>query len=73
MPAPVCPKCSSRFEPGFTLDLGDHNGRHQASWVEGAPERSFWRGLSIKGRARHRIITWRCGRCGFLESYAPVE
>lgn len=73
MPAPVCPKCQGHFEVGFTLDLGDHNARNQTTWVEGKPERSFWTGLHLKGRARHSIISYRCNRCGYLESYAPAE
>ncbi|TMJ17211.1 MAG: hypothetical protein E6G94_02130 [Alphaproteobacteria bacterium] len=32
--------------------------------------KSFWTGISLGGRARSQIATWRCGRCGFLESYA---
>ncbi len=73
MPTPVCPKCAGRLEEGFTLDLVHHNQSRQASWIEGKPVRSFWTGLATRGRARHKILTYRCGRCGFLESYAPTE
>lgn len=73
MPAPVCPKCDGRFEAGFTLELGDHNSLSQGKWVEGKPERSFWNGLKIKGRAQHPVTTYRCSRCGYLESYAIAE
>jgi hypothetical protein len=73
MPASVCPKCQGHFELGFTLDLGDHNNRSQTKWVEGKPESSFWTGLKLKDRAQHHIVSYRCSRCGYLESYAPAE
>ena len=73
MPTPVCPKCAGRFEEGFMLDLIDDNRSRQASWIEGKPLRSFWTGLATKGRTRHKIISYRCSRCGFLEAYAPAE
>jgi hypothetical protein len=57
------------MEEGFTLDH-THGGATPASWVAGAPQKSFWLGLKIKGRPRHEIATWRCRRCDFLESYA---
>lgn len=70
MTATTCPKCGSRFEEGFALDRGDHHIRHQSLWIAGKPERSFLVGLKIRGKAKHPIATWRCTRCGFLESYA---
>jgi hypothetical protein len=39
-------------------------------WVEGAPEKSFWQGLATSKRRVLPIATWRCERCGYLESYA---
>ncbi len=73
MPTHVCPKCGGRFEQGFTLDQAHNNQSRQAAWIEGKPERSFWTGLATKGRVQHMIVTYRCGRCGFLESYAGAE
>lgn len=54
---------------GFVLDNGPYS-RIVSNWVEGAPKASFWSGVKLGGRAQHPIQTWRCGRCGFLESYA---
>ncbi|MBV8685792.1 MAG: hypothetical protein JOZ90_08970 [Alphaproteobacteria bacterium] len=65
-----CPKCGGAMAEGFTLDK-IQGGVAAASWVEGTPEKSFWTGLKLKGRARLDIATWRCRRCGYLESYAP--
>jgi len=55
---------------GFVLDIGQNGGRTVTSWVEGAPEKSFWLGVKLGSRAKFEIQTWRCARCGFLESYA---
>lgn len=63
-----CPKCQGSMVEGYILDL--NQARSVCKWIEGAPEKSFWSGLKIAGRANVNIQTWRCGRCGFLESYA---
>ncbi|MES2443150.1 MAG: hypothetical protein V4574_09995 [Pseudomonadota bacterium] len=57
---------------GFILDTTD-GARKVASWVEGAPDRSMWLGVKLGKRVNLEIQTWRCGRCGFLESYAKGE
>ncbi len=66
----TCPKCAGTMERGIVLD--QVYGTHAVpEWVEGEPERSIWTGLKLRGKARFGIATWRCRRCGFLESYAP--
>ena len=68
----VCVKCGGEMEEGFVLD-NTHGARLQSGWVEGAPEPSFWTGLKLKGKEQIPITTFRCRRCGYLESYAaPV-
>jgi predicted nucleic-acid-binding Zn-ribbon protein len=64
-----CPKCSGRMEEGFTLDH-TRNGQTAAKWVEGQPQKSFWVGVKAPSGATHPIATFRCSRCGYLESYA---
>jgi len=54
---------------GFVLDVKDGGSRAVSTWVEGAPEKR-WYGLKVSGKPQHEIETWRCSRCGFLESYA---
>jgi hypothetical protein len=66
----ACPKCAAPMEAGFILDKIDDSRASAPEWVEGGPERAFWTGLNTEGRARISIITYRCERCGFLESYA---
>ena len=67
-----CPKCAGAMEPGFTLDHA-HGTNVVAEWVEGEPEKSIWTGIKLRKKTRLRIRTWRCRRCGYLESYAPGE
>ena len=69
MTSPRCPKCESRMEEGFVLDQS-HAASLQAAWIEGKPQRSFWTGLKVTKDIRHPITTYRCERCGYLESYA---
>lgn len=64
-----CPRCQGSMAVGFILDRTD-NRRRVAHWVEGAPVRSLWSGVKVSKAATHEIQTWRCVRCGFLESYA---
>jgi hypothetical protein len=58
------------MEQGFLLELKDGNQKAVTEWIEGVAEKA-WYGLKIKGRNRLPVETWRCGRCHYLESYAP--
>lgn len=69
----TCLRCQGPMEPGFVVDRGHANSQQQQQWVEGAPERSFWTGLKTKGKEQHTVTTYRCDRCGLLESYAPAR
>ena len=57
---------------GFVVDH-THGGASVSAWIEGAPKKSFWTGLKLGGTKPIDIVTWRCRRCGFLESYAAGE
>ena len=65
-----CPKCAGAMLPGFVLDRGHANSLAPSYWQEGAPEKSFWTGIKTRGHQQLPITTYRCGQCGFLESYA---
>ncbi len=65
-----CAKCGGRMDQGILLELKDGNQKAVTEWVEGAPERK-WYGLVIRGKRKLTVETWRCGRCAYLESYAP--
>ena len=56
------------MEPGYIVDEG-YGTRTVAEWVAGEPERSIWTGLSSR-QGKLDVITYRCRRCGYLESYA---
>jgi len=57
------------MEEGYVLDRGDGNSSNVAAWVAGAPQRA-WYGIKTKGHDRRRVRTFRCTKCGYLESYA---
>jgi hypothetical protein len=68
-----CPHCKRRMEQGYMLEKGDSNAPAVTHWVQGAPEKSFWMGLKLQGRPVIPVMTYRCEKCGYLESYArPV-
>jgi hypothetical protein len=69
MGAPECPKCRSRMDEGFIKDE-THGSAYASKWVEGPPEKSFWTGTKIRGKKQVEIATFRCSKCGYLESYA---
>ena len=61
------------MELGLVIDKGHAGEMKVPEWLEGPPERSFWFGLKTKGKERFAVQTFRCTRCGFLESYANQE
>ena len=65
-----CPKCGGRMDEGFLLELKDGNQKARTEWIEGAPLKK-WYGIVIRNKRKLPIETWRCGRCTYLESYAP--
>lgn len=68
-----CLRCRGPMERGFVIDRGHVNAPDLQKWIEGTPERSFWTGIRTKGRESHPVQTFRCERCGWLESYASQE
>jgi Zn ribbon nucleic-acid-binding protein len=70
MNSPVeCPKCGHAMAEGFVLDVS-HGAQLVSRWIAGQPEPSFWVGTKIGGKDQHKIQTFRCIGCGYLESYA---
>ena len=68
-----CAKCGSAMEAGFIVDYKDYASTRVETWVEGEPTTSFWTGLKIKDRQQFTVTSYRCERCGYLESYALDE
>ncbi len=67
-----CPKCQGSMTEGFLLDR-TQGGRGLTSWVEGTPQKSIWVGVKLGGKKPMEVATWRCGSCGYLESYARPQ
>jgi predicted Zn-ribbon and HTH transcriptional regulator len=67
-----CPKCKGAMVQGFIFEF-DGPLRKVSSWVEGAPEKSFWQKTKVRKEKIVPIGTYRCSVCGFLESYARDE
>ncbi|MEQ1632513.1 MAG: PF20097 family protein [Planctomycetota bacterium] len=65
----TCPKCAAVMDSGFILDVTD-SATHQAQWAEGEAKKSFWFGVRVPRDERHLVTTYRCSKCGYLESYA---
>lgn len=65
-----CPKCGGEMVDGYVVDQG-HGSVTVPSWREGEPRKSIWVGLKLGKTNPIEITTWRCRRCGYLESYAP--
>ena len=65
-----CPKCNGSMSEGFIVDQGDYGAAHVSTYQPGEPRKSIWVGLKLGGTKPMEITTYRCGRCGYLESYA---
>ena len=68
-----CLRCRGPMEPGFVIDHGRGQYKQPQKWVEGQPEHSIWWGLKTRGKDQHPVRTFRCERCGYLESYAEGD
>ena len=66
----TCAACGCEMEEGFVIDHGHYSFPAEQQWVEGEPKRSFWTGLDIDDKRAYKVMTYRCVRCGRLESYA---
>jgi hypothetical protein len=58
------------MEIGYILELGHGNYRQPSTWIEGEPQRTYWFGIKITGKRQIEVLTFRCLKCGYLESYA---
>jgi predicted nucleic-acid-binding Zn-ribbon protein len=65
-----CPKCNGSMSEGFIVDHGDYGTAHVSTFQAGQPRKSFWTGLKQNKEEQVAVTTLRCGRCGYLESYA---
>jgi hypothetical protein len=55
---------------GFIADYERFDKVRQSVWVEGQLEWSAWtNGVKVSDKAQFSVTTFRCTRCGYLESY----
>lgn len=64
-----CPRCSVTMEMGFIPEQSD-KGLHRPQWVEGEVMVGLFSYFRLRKRRRIPFVTYRCPRCGLLESYA---
>ena len=57
------------MEPGFLVDH-TYGAVAKSEWASGDPRYSRWLGMRMDGRQLYDVMTFRCMRCGLLESYA---
>ncbi|MEO6114457.1 MAG: hypothetical protein ABIP07_08440 [Sphingomicrobium sp.] len=69
----TCPKCAGSMAEGVILDHGDYGAVSISTYQADEPRKSFWTGLKQSNEDQVAITTLRCGRCGYLESYAKGE
>jgi hypothetical protein len=69
MNPPKCVRCGTEMSAGFIMD-STHGAVLASRWVAGTPEPSFWTGTKIEGKEKRKVVTYRCPKCGYLESYA---
>ncbi len=62
-----CPRCDGSMTEGVIID-NSYGEKKVSAWAEGRPEKR-WYGLKFPKKVRE-ITSFRCNRCGYLESYA---
>jgi hypothetical protein len=68
----TCYRCGSQTAKGFMIEK-DYTVANQVRWVEGEPQAGWRTAFSGEGggaRTAYRVETWRCAKCGALESFA---
>lgn len=64
-----CLRCQAEMEVGFIVDR-TYGENLVSKWVAGEPEAAFISGVKIRGKASGDVATYRCTKCGLLESFA---
>ena len=59
------------MKEGFLLEQS-YGSSLATTWVEGAPESSFWEGgVKTMGKTIYKVVSYRCEKCALLKTYAP--
>jgi hypothetical protein len=67
-----CIRCHAQMESGWLPD-DTRAGLQRQNWSPGEPQPSFWTGLKSAEDRGLPITTFRCPKCGYLESYARPQ
>lgn len=65
-----CAKCGGSLSAGFIVDQGDSGMADISKWQDGEPRKAWYGGLKLPKGEQIKVSTYRCDRCGYLESYA---
>lgn len=63
-----CLRCNGEMVEGWIADLSQGVGREW--WMTGVFIKNFWGAKLPPAEQRLPVTTYRCVRCGYLESYA---
>ncbi len=67
---PKCARCGADMEEGHLLESG-LGALGVMRWIAGAPARSSVLGvLRVPREKQRKVSSFRCSKCGYLESYA---
>ena len=61
----LCPKCGENMELGTMVDSVGSGTARRSRWIEKIEVGFF----GLKGKPKN-VVTYRCNKCGYLESYA---
>jgi len=64
-----CPRCGGGMDAGYSI-AKTNKVKSIPKWAPGQPVKSIWTGFKVKNADLKDITTYRCRRCGYLESYA---
>jgi len=67
--APECRDCRVAMDAGLMLDR-THGGSEQPMWIKGTADKGIFGLIKVRDRERLPVVTFRCPKCGRLESFA---
>ncbi len=64
----TCRDCGGRMTKGV---LADGTYRQQLGWAPSSMVKDWWGMKVIKSKIVQQVHSYRCDRCGLLQSYVP--
>lgn len=69
--APECRDCRVAMDAGLMLDR-THGGSEEPMWIKGTADKGIFGMIKERDRERLPVVTFRCPKCGRLESFAQT-